>query len=454
MVNYMADNRSREHGLRHQLTAGQMAMVAVGGSIGTGLLLGSAAAMELAGPAVILTFLVAAFINWTVTLAIGELASRHPAAGSFRLYGELYLNEWAGFLSGAGYWAAIAISIGAEMVASATYMAFWFPSVPGIVWIVLASALLLGVNLLSVGDFGRFQYWFAMIKVVVIVAFVVIGAVLIMSGRVAPQYALHGGFFVRGTYAALLALPIALYTFAGVEFVAVTSGEARSAAEVARATRLTFVVLTFVYLGAIVVLTGIIPWNRAGVSESPFVTVFRRVNIPAAGHLMNFVVLTAALSGANAALYSASRTLFSLARHGWAPRALGGLNRAGSPMLAVVVSSFSIVLALVLERWAPQTAFVSILNAALFGLLLSWLVSLAAHVRFRTIATPAEVAELPARSPLGGTGSVVGLTLIVLSILKTWWDSPVSFSSAMLYLVLLNAAYLLLTARGRRTIAE
>src|SRR5918912_1307904 len=128
------DHSTREHGLRRQLTAGQMTMVAVGGSIGTGLLLGSAAAIGVAGPAVILTFVFAAFVNLTVTLALAELASAHPAAGSFRLYGELYLNEWAGFLSGAGYWAAIAISIGTEIVASATYMAFWFPQVAGIVW--------------------------------------------------------------------------------------------------------------------------------------------------------------------------------------------------------------------------------------------------------------------------------------------------------------------------------
>ena len=135
-----------EQGLQRQLTAGQMAMVAVGGSIGTGLLLGSAAAIEVAGPAVILTFLLAAFITWTVALAIGELASLHPAAGSFQLWGDLYLNEWAGFLSGAGYWAAIAISIGAEMVAAATYMEFSFPSVPAVAWVVMASLLLLAVN--------------------------------------------------------------------------------------------------------------------------------------------------------------------------------------------------------------------------------------------------------------------------------------------------------------------
>jgi L-asparagine transporter-like permease len=445
-----AHTASREEGLRHQLTAGQMAMVAVGGSIGTGLLLGSAAAIEVAGPAVIFTFVFAGLITWTVTLALGELAARHPAAGSFQLYGDLYLNEWAGFLSGAGYWAAIAISIGAEMVASATYMAFWFPGVPAIAWIAIASLLLLGVNLLSVGRYGRFEYWFAMIKLVVVAAFIVLGAALLMSGRTSPQYTTHGGLFPNGGLATLLALPFALYTFAGVEFVAVTSGESRSNEEVARATRLTFTILTLVYLGAIVVLTGVMPWNHAGVQESPFVTVFRTVRVPGAGHLMNFAVLTAALSGANAALYAASRTLFSLARNGWAPAPLGRLNRAGSPTLAVIVSSFSIVLALVLERWAPQQAFVSILNAALFGLLLSWLVSLAAHVRFRQTASAGEVAALPRRSPLGAAGSAVGFALIVLAILRTWWDSRMSFASGVGYLIVLNAAYLMLRTLRRR----
>jgi len=443
-----------EHGLQRQLTAGQMAMVAVGGSIGTGLLLGSAAAIEVAGPAVILTFGLAAVITWTVTLALGELASRHPAAGSFRLYGELYLSEWAGFLSGAGYWAAIAISIGAEMVASATYMAFWFPAVPAVAWVAIASLLLFGINVLSVHDYGRFEYWFAMIKVVVIAAFIVLGIGLMASGATRPQYRAHGGLFPNGALATLLALPFALYTFSGVEFVAVTSGESRSAQEIARATRLTFAILTVVYLGAIVVLTGVMPWNRAGVSESPFVTVFRTVRIPGAGTLMNFAVLTAALSGANAALYSASRTLFSLARNGWAPASLGRLNRAGTPARAVMASSFAIPVALVLERWAPQQAFVSILNAALFGLLLSWLVSLASHARFRRTVSAGELAALTMRSPLGATGSIVGCVLIVLAILKTWWDSPFALASGIVYLLILNAAYLLLRDSHRnRTMA-
>ena len=439
----------QEKGLHHQLSAGQMAMVAVGGSIGTGLLLGSAAAMQIAGPAVILSFLLAAFISWTAAMALGELSSAHPAAGSFGVYGDLYLNEWAGFLARAGYWAAIAISIGAELVASATYMSYWFPRLPALVWVSAFSLILLGINLRTVGDYGRFEYWFAMIKLVTIVAFILLGATLLGGGRVAPQYTTQGGFFPHGAFAPLLAMGFAIYTFGGVEMVAITTGESRSPAEIPRAIRLTFLILTFVYLGAIVVLAGVMPWNRAGVTESPFVTVFRQVNLPGASHVMNFVVLTAALSGANAALYVASRMLFSLARSGWAPAAFGRLNKAGAPTVALLGSSYGILVALALERWAPANAFVSILGAALVGMLLSWLVSLAAHVRFRRRLSPEEVAALPLRSPLGAWGSALGFLLLIVAILESGWTSHLTLISGAIYVLGLSAAYLLLKTTWR-----
>jgi AAT family amino acid transporter len=434
----------QESGLRHQLSAGQMAMVAVGGSIGTGLLLGSAAAMEIAGPAVILSFALAAFLCWTVTMALGELSSMHPAAGSFGLYADLYLGPWAGFISRAGYWVAISVSVGANLVASATYMQYWFPSVPALVWVVLFSLVLIVINLRSVGDYGRFEYWFAMVKLVTIVTFIIVGGMLLLGGRVPAQYTRHGGFFPKGTLAPLLAMTIALYTFGGIEMVAITTGESRTLAEIPRAVKWTFVTLAVVYLGAIVVLVGVMPWDRVGVTESPFVTVFRVVGIPAATSLMSFVILTAALSGANANLYSASRMLFSLARGGWAPAALGRLNAAGSPKLALVASSYGIVVAVALEKWAPKNAFVYILSGALFGLMLSWWVALAAHVSCRRRMSSGQVTALPMRSPLGVWGSVLGFTLVTAAILKTWWDSRVSLLSGLATLLILTVTYVFL----------
>jgi L-asparagine transporter-like permease len=433
-----------EQGLHHQLTAGQMTMVAVGGSVGTGLLLGSAAALEIAGPSVILSYVVAGFIAYTVAMALGELASMHPAAGSFGLYGEIYLNQYLGFLCRAGYWASIAFSIGAELVASATYMTYWLPAVPGEVWVIVFSALLLLVNLRSVGSFGRFEFWFAMIKFATIVAFILTGAALMFSGRVAPQYTAHGGFFPKGPNAPLLAVFLAIYAFGGVEMLAVTTGESRSAKDIPRAARLTFFLLAGLYLGAIIVLVGVMPWNHAGVSESPFVSVLRLAKIPAAAFFMNFVVLTAALSGANAKLYVASRLLFSMGRTGWAPAKLGKLNASGSPRLALLVSSYGIVTALIIENWAPQQAFLYIMGAAFSGLILSWVVSLAAHVSFRWRLTREQIAALPMRSPLGIYGSMLGFVLVSVAVLHTLFSSRVNQIGGLVFFLLLTIAYIFL----------
>ena len=436
-----------EQGLHHQLTVGQMTMVAVGGSIGTGLLLGSAAALELAGPSVILSYIVATFIAYTVAMALGELASTHPAAGSFGVYGELYLNQYLGFLCRAAYWAAIAFSIGAELTASATYMAYWFPAVPGLTWVLAFSALLLLVNLRSVHTFGRFEFWFSMIKFATIVAFIVAGAALLSTGRVAQQYTAHGGFLPKGPIAPLLAVFWAIYAFGGVEMLAVTTGESRSAKDIPRATRLTFFLLTGVYLGAITVLVGVMPWNHAGVSESPFVSVLRLAKVPAAAYFMNFVVLTAALSGANAKLYVASRLLFSMGRNGWAPARLGKLNASGSPRLALLVSSYGIVTALIIENWAPKQAFLYIMGAAFSGLILSWAVSLAAHVSFRHRLTPQEVAALPMRSGLGIWGSMIGFVLVSAAILQTLFATRINAIGGLVFFAALTITYLLLKRR-------
>jgi len=424
-----------------------MTMVAVGGSIGTGLLLGSAAALELAGPGVILSYIIATFIAYTVAMALGELASTHPAAGSFGLYGELYLNQYLGFLCRAAYWAAIAFSIGAELTASASYMGYWFPAVPGEVWVVIFSTALLLVNLRSVHAFGRFEFWFSMIKFATIVAFILAGAALLVSGRVAPQYTAHGGFLPKGPIAPLLAVFWAIYAFGGVEMLAVTTGESHSSKDIPRATRLTIFMLAGVYLGAITVLVGVIPWNHTGVSESPFVSVLRMAHIPAAAYFMNFVVLTAALSGANAKLYVASRLLFSMGRTGWAPASLGKLNASGSPRLALLVSSYGIVTALIIENWAPKQAFLYIMGAAFSGLIFSWVVSLASHISFRRRLTPQQLTALPMRSPLGIWGSMLGFLMASATVLHTLFSTRINAIGGLTFLAALTLAYALLKRR-------
>jgi len=446
----------QEHGLRHQLTAGQMAMVAVGSSIGTGLLLGSGAAVQIAGPGVIISYLIGAFLAWTVANALGELATAHPAAGSFGVYAELYLNRWASFVVRYAFWFAVAVAVGAELVAASTYSRYWFPSVPGVVWVAIYSAVLLLVNLGSVRNYGRFEYWFAMVKLVTIVIFVLIGAWLLFGSRVAPQYETNGGFLPNGPFSPLLAVSFALFSFLGVEMVAISSGEAQSAAEIPRATKITFALLAFVYVGATAVLVGIMPWNRAGVTQSPFVTVFEVAGIPAASSVLNFVVLTAALSGANANLYASSRLFFSLARAGYAPEAFGRLNHAGSPTWALVISGFGVPLAFVMEQWAPQSAFLVIIGASLFGGMLGWCIALLAHIVFRRRLTPEQVAALPMHTRGGSWASVVGFCGIALVVASTWWvpQSRITITSGVPYLAILSVAYLVFRKRWQGTISK
>jgi amino acid transporter, AAT family len=433
----------QEQGLKRELTARQMAMVAVGGSIGTGLLLGSGAAIQVAGPAVVLTFVLSALISWTVAMALGEMSSVHPAAGSFGVYAETYLNRWAGFMARYGYWLAAIIAIGSEVVAAGTYMRVWFPGVPVVVWMVVFALFLVAINLFSVGHYGAFEYWFAMIKVVTIFVFILTGAALLLGGKVQPQYVANGGLAPRGWLFPVMATSFGLYSFLGIEMVAISSGEARSSEEVARATRMAYATLAFIYVGAMAVLVGVMPWHRAGVSESPFVTVFAVAGIPAAHFIMNLVVLTAALSAANASLYVTSRMLFSLARSGYAPRGLGALNRHGVPMGALMTSMLGIVAAIVVQYFVPQQAFLYIINISLTGGMIAWLVSLLAHVRFRRSLSAEQLAQLTIRSPLGAAGSILGFVAVVAAVAGTSWvsQSSVAAKSAGIYLVVLTVAY-------------
>jgi L-asparagine transporter-like permease len=434
----------QEKGLKKELSARQMAMVAVGGSIGTGLLLGSGAAIQVAGPAVIISYVLSALITWTVAMALGEMSSMHPAAGSFGVYAERYLNRWASFVARYGYWTAVVIVVGSEVIASGTYMREWFPGVPVIVWMVVFGLFLVVINLFPVGNYGDFEYWFAMIKVVTIFVFIVIGTALLFSGKVQPQYVSHGGFAPKGWLTPLMATSFGLYSFLGIEMVAISSGEARSAAEVGRATRIAIALLAFVYIGAMAVLMGVMPWQRAGVAQSPFVTVFAVAGIPAAGFIMNLVVLTAALSGANASLYVTSRMLFSLARSGYAPRQLGALNQHGVPMGALMTSMLGIAAAMVVQWRVPERAYLYIINIALIGGMIAWLISLLAHVRFRVTTPREQLQKMTMISPLGATGSIVGFVAIIAAIVGTSWvsQSSIAAKSAGIYFAALTLAYL------------
>jgi L-asparagine transporter-like permease len=415
----------REGGLHQDLSSRQVAMIGLGSTIGTGLFLGSAISVKLAGPAVILSFLGGSLIALTVMWALAEMTAEHPAAGSFGLHAEIYLHPWAGFAIRYTYWLCLVVVVGSEVVAAAIYSKLWFPGIPSWMWVAAFSAAIVYANTVSVKSFGQFEYWFAMIKVVTIAVFLVLGTALLLGvgfPRVgAVNYTGQGGFFPNGSTGVLLGITMAVFSFLGIEIVAATAGEASEPRiAVPKALRRTLFFLVVFYLGGLTLVVGLVPWKQIGLGESPFVRVFQTAGIPAAGHMMNFVVLTAALSSAMCNLYFTSRLLFSLARGGYAPAALGRLTKQGMPVLAVLASSAGMAVAVFLSHYFEATAFVFMIGVAFFGGPFIWIMILITHLAFRNASARAGKPILRF-APRGPWSSLLGLAALLVVLVSTWW---------------------------------
>src|SRR5260370_20284926 len=311
------------------------------------------------------------------------------------------------------------------MVAASIYCTHWLRGVPSWIWIAGFSAALVWVSASSVSNFRTFECWFAMLKVVTIVLFLILGAALLLGigfPRIgATNYAGHGGFLPNGWAGVGLGVAMAVFRYLGMEIVAVTSGEAKDpATALPRAMRWTFARLGIFYIGGLAVVVGVVPWTQVGLGESPFVRVFESARIPAAAEVMNFVVLTAALSSVNCNLYLTSRMLFSLARGGYAPAALGRLGKRGTPVMALLASSIGMVPGLFLERRYSGTAYVYMLGSAFFRGIFVWLMIFVTHLMFRRrIARSGQ----PVRrfGPRGPWSSLFGAAALGAVLVSTWW---------------------------------
>ncbi|HKW87712.1 MAG TPA: amino acid permease [Candidatus Acidoferrales bacterium] len=453
---------AREGGLRRQLHSRQISMLAIGGAIGTGFFLGSAVSIQLAGPAVMLSYAGGSLIALALMWALGEMTVAHPVAGSFGVFAELYLHPWAGFAVRYSYWLGQAIAIGSEVIAASIYCRLWFPRIPGWIWIVAFSVALVYVNARAVGNFGLFEYWFAFIKVATICVFLVLGAALLLGigfPRIgAANYTAHGGFLPHGWGGAALGVAMAVFSFIGIEVVAVASGEtAQPEVAIPRALRWTLARLALFYVGGMAILVGVMPWTQLGLSESPFVRVFQNVGIPYTAGIMNFVVLTAALSSMNCNLYLDTRMLFSLARGGYAPRSLGNLNAHGAPLPALLISSVGMAIALVLELRFKDTAFLYMLGMAFFCGLFAWILIFLTHLFFRRHYTRKPGTALPARfAPRSAWTSVAGLLALVGVLISTWWipGMRITITAGLPWLGFITVCYFVFARHRRPTAPE
>jgi amino acid transporter, AAT family len=412
--------------LQRRLTQRQLTMLALGGAIGVGLFLGSSITIRLAGPGVILSYLLGAVIAMIVAYSLAEMAVVHPVAGAFGVYAETYLSAWSGFAVRATYGLVQIIAIGAEVTAVAIYCGFWFPHVSQWVWVAGASLALVAINSLQVGRFGEFEYWFALIKVSAIVAFIAIGVLLIFGVGPRPALGLsnlvaNGGFLPFGLKGVWLALTLALTSYMGIEVIAVTAGEARDPEHsIPRAMRTIVYRLIFFYVLAISAMLAMTPWNRVGsetgISGSPFVSAFAGIGIPYAASIMNLVVITAALSSCNADLYLTTRMMFSLSRSGYAPAWLSRLSSNGVPHRALGLSTAGMIAAILLAIYAPSRAFLMLYGVAVAGMFFVWVVILLSHIQFRKSLSPEFRSRLPIKlawSPYSnwiGIAALLGIT--------------------------------------------
>lgn len=379
----------RERGLKHSLSTGQLSMIAIGGAIGTGLFLGSAFAIGFAGPSVLVSYAIGGVISLLLMGCLAEMTVGHPISGAFGAYAEFYIGPLAGFLVRYAYWSCIVLAVGTEVSAIALYMQYWFPHVPGWLWIVGFSSGLIAINAVSVNTFGSVEYGFSTFKIAAIVAFLLLGAYFVMnapadSGVGFHNYTAHGGFFPRGLWGTWVAVIVAIFSYLSIEMIAVAAGEAKDPQRaITRAFRATLFRLLIFYLLTLALVLAIVPWEAAGTAGSPFVKVMSATHVPGAAGVINLVILVAALSAMNSQLYITTRMMFSLARAGYAPRRLGEVNARGVPLAALLLSSVGIALAVALNMFMPEASFTLMISVSMFGALFTWLMIFVTHLFFR-----------------------------------------------------------------------
>lgn len=446
--------------LRRRLSQRQLTMLAIGGAIGVGLFLGSGYTVRLAGPGVIITYFLGAIIALIISYALAEMAVVHPVAGSFGVYAETYLSPWAGFAIRTTYGLVQIIAIGAEVTAVAIYFTFWFPSVPQWMWVLGVSAGLVAINTMQVGRFGEIEYWFALIKVVAILAFIAVGGGLILG--IGTKHAVglsnltaHGGFLPHGWMGVWLALTLVLTSYMGVEAIAVTAGEAENPEEsIPRAMRTIVFRLIIFYVMAITIMLAMTPWNQTGsgngLNASPFVQAFAAVGIPYAAGIMNAVVITAALSSSNTDLYLTTRMLYSLARGRFAPAWLGTLNKNGVPSRALAVSTAGMAAAILMAIYAPGKAFLALYGVAVAGMFFVWIVILFTHMAFRRALGPERIARLPMRLHWYPYTSIVGIAALLGITVSTFFVDGLQYTVPMFipFLVVISIAYWIVRRKG------
>ncbi|RZK04611.1 MAG: amino acid permease [Flavobacterium sp.] len=400
-----------EHQLKRGLTNRHIQLIALGGSIGTGLFLGIGPAAVLAGPSVILGYAVAGIIAFFIMRQLGEMVVEEPVSGSFSHFAYKYCGPFAGFASGWNYWILYILVSMAELTAIGVYVQFWWPEVPLWTSSLFFFLVINALNFASVKVYGETEFWFSIIKVVAIIAMILFGVYLLISGTGGDQATIHnlyndGGFFPKGFFektttgsfqGLLAAMALIMFSFGGLELIGITAAEAENPEKnIPKATNQVIYRILIFYVGALVILFALSPWQQITTDSSPFVMVFQNLNgmefelfgnkiffTRLIANALNLIVLTAALSVYNSSVYSNSRMLYGLADQGNAPGFLKKLNKQSVPINAILISSCFAALCILINKVIPKEAFSILMSLVVSSLVINWVMISYTHLKFR-----------------------------------------------------------------------
>ncbi|RXZ44808.1 amino acid permease [Crenobacter cavernae] len=429
-------------------------LMALGAAIGVGLFLGSATAIKMAGPAIMVSYALGGFAIFLIMRALGEMAIHNPVAGSFSRYAQDYLGPLSGYLTGWNYWFLWIVTCMAEITAVGVYMGVWYPDMPAWIWALSALVIMGSVNFIAVKAYGEFEFWFALIKIVTIVLMIGSSLGMIVFGfgndGVATGIAnlwTHGGFMPNGVQGILMSMQMVMFAYLGVEMIGLTAGEAKNPKKtLARAVDSVFWRILIFYVGALFVVMAIYPWNEIGTQGSPFVMTFEKMGIPAAAGLINFVVLTAALSSCNSGIFSTGRMLYNLAEQGQALPVFAKVGKNGVPNAAVLISVVMLLGGVLLNYLAPKEVFTWLTAISTFGAIWTWAIILLSQLKFRRSLSAAQLAALEHRMPFWPYGSYIALAFLVLvvGLMAYLPDTRIALLIGPGWLVLLAGLYYLL----------
>jgi len=399
-------------------------LIALGGAIGVGLFYGSSATIQMAGPSILLSYIIGGIVIFTIMRALGEMAVDEPISGSFSSYAHRYLGPFAGYLSGWTYWFMWVVVGMAEITVIGVYVNYWFPEIPQ--WVTTLATLIVVtlINLMNVKAFGEFEFWLALIKVVAIIGMILVGLGIILFGfgnggqpMGLDNLWAHGGFMPNGIEGILLSLVLVMFSFGGVELVGITAGEAKDPRKSipSAINNVVWRILIF-YIGALGIMMILYPWNEVGSNGSPFVLIFDKIGIPGAAHIINFVVLTAALSAFNSGMFSTGRMLYNLSLQNNGPKYFGQLNKHQTPRRGILFSASFLLVAVFLNYIIPEKVFMFISSVATVAVITSWTIILLTQIKFRQSKSKEQVGKLAFKMPLHPLSNYVALAFLAFVI--------------------------------------